>query len=340
MVHRYLPILRWKQGERRGLAQLQVSARADVIPVFQLGPDQFRQPRGKNPHRLSPAQNFANEVQLDWGTAPFYLDASVLPSPAGGPHPLVAIAAAARTAGLHLIPATSLGAPSAYQTAVANVHAIDGRGAALRVDFAEFNSAASWMGGWVLPPNQTDLIGDFKSSVAMVNSMGGTLPGVFAALPGGWRTVTTAGTNMPPDFSGYSAGVHLLPRSEWALWQRLSAAGLPYRLDYGDYATVSLAPPPPGIAWGYPINVKYTLQTEFLICRGVKTTGRGSIDMAPQLSAHARTIQSYPSRAPLAGCWGDDMIDQIAAGASPGALETWVRIGVNRHIERVRTDLP
>lgn len=341
MVHRYLPILRWKQGERRGISQLQPSARIDVVPIFQLGPDQFRQPHGNNPHGLSPAQNFANEAQQTWGAAPFYLDATALAAPSAGPHPLEAIATAARVSGLHLIPATSLTASPAYQAAVSNVHAVDGRGAALRVDFEQFNSVPSWVGGWILPSTETDLVVDVRSSAALVNSIGSTLPGIFASLPGSWRTVTTAGTNMPLDFSGYAAGVHLLTRSEWALWRRLNGASLPYRLDYGDYATVSLAPAPPGIAWGYPINVKYTLQNEFLICRGVRTTGPGAVDMAPQLSGHAGTISSHPHRAAISGCWADDMIDQIAAGAaSPGNLEHWVRFGVNRHIERVRIDLP
>lgn len=344
MVHNYIPILRWKQGERRGLAQLQATTKADITPLLQLAPDQFRPPRGRAAASLSPAQAFAREVDADWGATPFYLDASRLQPSAGAPHhPLVDIANACRAAGLQLIPSTTLAASTAYAAAVQAVAAIDGRGVALRVDLPEMTSAASWVAAWPIPLGDTDLIADFAGSVGTVAALGASGVAAFASLHQGasWRTVTIAGTSMPLDFSGYAAGTHLIRRAEWALWNALNGASLPYRLDYGDYATVSLAMPPPNIAWGYPINVKYTLPDEFLICRGVRTTGRGSVAMPTQLLQHARTITSYPSRAIIPTCWADDLIDDIAAGrASPGALELWVRIGVNRHIERVRLDLP
>ena len=100
-------------------------------------------------------------------------------------------------------------------------------------------------------------------------------------------------------------------------------------------------PSPQGIAWGFPINVKYTLANGFLICRGVKTTGLGAQDMDAQLVGHAGTIVAFPTRAPLVHCGGDRHIDDIYSGATgPGNLETWVTIGVNRHAELVRHLLP
>ncbi|WP_442679464.1 beta family protein [Sphingomonas sp. ASY06-1R] len=344
MVHNYTPIVRWKQGERRGICQLQPTARTGVFPLFQVGPDQYREPTSKSKVGVTAAQELANELKACWGTAAFFLDASALAVPTGvAHHPITDIAAAARAIGLTLTPVSSLGAPSAYQAAIRAIHATDGRGAALRVDLAEFTSANTWASSWLLPLPVTDLIADFRSSIGLVASMGPAVADVFKKLHSGssWRTVTIAGTSIPGDFSGYSAGLHLIKRTEWALWKALVAAKLPYRLDYGDYMTVSLAAPPSAIAWGYPINAKYTLPDDFLICRGIKTTGRGSIDMAPQLVGHAKSIVGYSHRHRIQNCWADDTIDKMAAGTeSPGSLETWVRLSVNRHIERVRIDLP
>jgi hypothetical protein len=341
---RYIPILRWKQGERRGISQLQAGTRRNVIPLFQVGADQFRVSAAQQRAGRSPAQELANGLLSDWGTSPFYLDASELsPAPGATHHPLIDIAAAARTNGLQLIPASSLSANRLYAAAVQTATATDGRGAGFRIDLHELTTASAWSASWGQAFGVIDLIADFRGSVGTVLALGAPAIAAFQNLHNGpaWRSVTIAGTSMPLDFSGYSAGVHIIPRAEWLLWQALSIAGLPYDIGYGDYATVSLAAPPPGIAWGYPINVKYTLQNEFLVCRGVKTTGRGAVDLAPQLIGHARTISGYPTRARLAGCWADDTVDAIAAGAqSPGNLETWVRIGINRHIERVRSDLP
>jgi hypothetical protein len=136
------------------------------------------------------------------------------------------------------------------------------------------------------------------------------------------------------------AGLHTIPREEVQLWSDIANAGLPYRIDFGDYATPPIAEPPPAIAWGYPINVRYTLAKDFLICRGVKTTGFGGVDMDTQLIGHAQSIVAYTQRGPI-NCWADNYIDQIAAKTiGPGNLETWVQIGINRHIELVRSLLP
>ena len=99
-------------------------------------------------------------------------------------------------------------------------------------------------------------------------------------------------------------------------------------------------PPPAGIKWGFPINVRYTLPQDFLICRGVSTTGYGGVDMDKQLVGHAKDIVSYSGRHRIS-CWGDGEIDNIASGkTSQGNLETWVQISVNRHIELTRQQIP
>jgi hypothetical protein len=259
-------------------------------------------------------------------------------------HPAIAIAARARAGGLNLTPATSLIAPSNYQQAVSLIVNTDNRGVGLRVGLQGLTSAANWIANWPHPVHQTDLLVDLGNSMITVAALGNVVIGqVFANLhqAGNWRTVTIIGTSMPDSFQGWLAGLRTIPRLEWSLWQSLSNAGLPYRIDYGDYATIPVNPAPGGIAWGFPISVRYTLDGEFLICRGVNTAGLGGIDMNPQLINHAQQIVGYPQRGPLASCWADTEIDTIAANSSgPGGLEHWVQLGVNRHVEMVRSVLP
>lgn len=343
MTH-YTPILRWKRGERVALQNVATARRTGVTPLLFLAADQFK---GKEPNSSSPARTaaecFVTEVRNAWGIGPFYLDASgVAPTPAH-PHPLVDIALAARAAGLQLIPATRQSASGSYQADVQAVAAIDLRGVALRVDMQGLTSAATWTGSWAHALGDTDLIVDFADQVGVVAAMGGSVVHAFSTLhaAGAWRMVSVAGSNIPANLTGYVAGVHTLPRAEYQLWQQLDAAGLHYPISFGDYCTVPLAAPPAGIAWGFPISVRYTLDQEFLICRGVGTTGFSGVDMDLQLTQHAQTIVGFPARARLAGCWADDRIDAIAAASSgPGNLESWVQISVNRHIELTRDRLP
>lgn len=343
MEHFYVPSLPWKRGERVALERLSHAARTDVRPLLVLSPPQYvgRKATIKNP-AIVPDDVFAGDVRGAWGMGEFYLDASALPD-AGVAHPITGLASAARSAGLKLIPATRLGATVAYQNAVAGIVSADHRGVGLRVDLHEFTTARAWAAQWRVPMGQTDLLADFSGNVGTVFSLGNSVDHAFQTLHRGpeWRTVTMMGTSMPDNFSGLGEGIYTIDRIEWKLWNRISKESLPYRLHYGDYATVPVVTPPEGIAWGYPINVKYTVDDEFLICRGVPTTGLKGVDMEVQLLKHAKSIVGYANRHRLPDCWADDRIDSVSRELEPPhGLEAWVQFGVSRHIELVRSALP
>lgn len=343
MPFRYIPNLRWKRGERNALSNLSAAGKQNVSPLLLIGSDQFKDKKAtKNTAEIPASVAIAQDISQVWGPTPFFLDASPIPDVPGGSHRLVEIANRCAALGLEVIPATSLGVSVSYQQAVQTVRAQQNCGAALRIDLQEMSSMAAWISAWPIPAQETDLLIDFGDQAAQVATLGGAVNIAFQNLHLGnqWRTVTAVGTSMPPNFTGFGQGLHILPRYEKQLWQQLVGFGLPYQLDYGDYATVSTASPPPGIAWGYPISVKYTLQDSFLICRGVRTKGVGAADPGVQLTGHAQSIVAYHARGALAHCWADKEIDAISTGKSPAGLEHWVRIGVNRHIELVRATLP
>ncbi|MFK5599509.1 hypothetical protein ACFZ8E_21305 [Methylobacterium sp. HMF5984] len=253
----------------------------------------------------------------------------------------MAIAANASAKGLDLIPAISLASPAGYSQAVHTIVQTQGRGIALRIDLNEFSSAASWVGGWNYPLSETDLIVDLQDSVGTVASLGSTVQHTFSNLHQGatWRSVTIAGTSMPPNFAAINQGPHLITRSEYSLWFNLQAV-VPYRLDFGDYTTPPIVEPPSGMTYGFPINVRYNLASEFLICKGVRTRGINSVMQDVQLTGHANSIINYANRGLISGCWADDEIDQIGAGKSPQTLAHWVKIGVNRHVVLTRQVIP
>lgn len=339
---RYVPILRWKRGERVGLEHLTPLGKQRSLPLFLLGADQYKLRPATAKKAAVPAPNsFANDVQIAWGASPFLLDASSLPATAGQ-HPLLHIATACANAGLAMVPATNLGAAGPYQAAVAAAVQF-GHGVCLRIDLQEAASIANWIAQWPHPLNQTDLIIDFGSEIGTAAGLGAALDNVLLNLHAGtqWRSVAMAGTSMPQNFTGYLAGLHVIQRREWSLWNHFQGLQLPYQLDYGDFTATSPGAPPPVIAWGYPINVKYTLPSSFLICRGVGTKGPQGIDSSVQLRGHAVSIRNYAQRNALPHIWSDQTIDLIATGgAGPQGPEHWVQLSVNRHIELVATLLP
>lgn len=341
---RYIPILRWKRGERVGVQHLTQAAKARVAPMFLLGSEQFKiKAATKTAAAVAAPLAFAQEISQSWGAGVFFLDCSSLSPLPGQPHPLVLIGGSLRAAGLAMIPVANLGATPLYMAAVQNVDSLDNRGVCLRIDMQEAFSVSNWLHQWPIPTGRTDLVIDFGENVSTAAALGGLLDTMFQSINvhGVWRSVTLAGTSMPQNFTGFTAGQHLIPRVEAQLWNRLTALPLSYQLDFGDFASVTTGVTPTNIAWGYPINAKYTLPNHFLILRGVKTTGPSGIDMDIQLRGHATAIGAYSQRHRVAHCWGDDTIDNIALGtAEPKGLEHWVQLSVNRHIELMNAILP
>jgi hypothetical protein len=344
MSFRYTPLLRWKRGEQEALSHLSDAGKVNVAPLFILAPKQYV---GKKKTRKTDAIPAPNVVVLRlleiWGTTPFYFDASDLPSPDGTKHPITDITAQARASGLNLIPATRLNAAKAYQDAVTAITKTDPQGVGLRIGLQSMTSASKWAPNWQHQRKNTDLLIDFGNQVSTVSALGDSIDHAFLHLFEGtvWRSVTMLGTSMPENFADLTNGLHFVERSEQQLWARLTALGLPYTLHYGDYATVPFTPPPEGIKWGYPISVRYTLPTHFLICKGVRTKGPTASDMDVQLKGHAKQIVAYKQRTPLSWCWADARIDEVASGKiGPKGLEEWVKYGVNRHVELVRSRLP
>jgi hypothetical protein len=194
MVYRYVPILRFKAGERTALQNLTPAARVDVVPLMLLAPEQFvgKKATAKSPAVPSPAL-FVAQMGLAWNGAPYFLDATALPTTGGG-HPLGAIAARARAAGQAMIPATTLTASPAYQAAVGSAVGVDGRGVALRIDLSDLASCAIWVPGWTYPLSETDLIVDLGATIGVAHAMGGALDPAFSGLTdaSAWRSVTVA----------------------------------------------------------------------------------------------------------------------------------------------------
>lgn len=342
MSTRYVPLLRWKRAEKNALKQLSEQGGQNIAPLFLLGADQFKPTKAtKSKPSIPASDHFAKEIEEYWGGNPFFLDASAVD--AMGNQSVAEIASKCRERKLRPIFVLKTDVSNRYVDDVRKIVALDGHGVCLRLGLQEMSDIPEWIDSWPFPVEQTDLIIDFLNRSELVWGLGeSVLKSSFSALhkPHAWRSVTTVGTSIPDNFMGLKKGLYTISRNEQKIW-KVAVSAIPRSVDYGDYATVSLAAPAPGIAWGYPITVKYTLPGEFLIFRGVNTKGQGAVDLSPQLLEHAKSIYAVPKRNRLADCWADKEIDAIALGyTGPKTLENWTLIGINRHIEIVRSALP
>lgn len=328
----YSPILRWKQGERTALQNLSPQGSANVFPIAVLYPD-----------KAPSAVKFAEQVENCWGTPKLGVDASLI---SGTPahHLLDDIRAEMGAKGLQLVPTIRGTASNEYLQAVLRTIATDDRGVVLRVSLIQMTRAATWLAQLPFAQGDTDLVVDLSGSAPNVFALGASVLQSFASLhaANGWRSITVAGGSIPPTLSAYAVGSSMLDRSEYLLWQALQAQGLPYQLQFGDYATIGPDASTDDIGGPVPFNAKYTRDLAFQILRGVRETGPGAIPRAVQYRGHAAAIMGYPGHIPLGHCWADAQLANIAANPSQstGNPATWVAYAVNRHIELTRSQLP
>lgn len=347
----YRPMLHWKQGEQRGLEKLSTKGAAGTIPNFIVQDEQYQTKRVKNGdyakffmEQLESTWQFDSPVSLDFGRL-----SKIEPR---ADHPLLQVLEENKSK--KIIPTISLDtATDAYVQAcqeAINDHGCDGL-----VLVIEKSDIASLLD---ITSDDTMLLGASKEKIDLIidlkNNNLELTPSNFSDLvsniselnsKGNWRSITLVGASVPTSLSGYeNNNIHYLMRPELYLWIALSQAIQGFRLDYGDYAVVplrgSLDATGEAIikSRNFPISVKYTLSNNYMICQGVSDRKE---DRSKQLRKHAQSIYNTPNRAPLE-IWADDKINQIVNNPSserPGNLTTWVAIGVNRHIERTRSDL-
>lgn len=112
MRYRYIPVLRWKLGEKRGLKAVSEPMAKDVRPLIIVTEDTFAdQPETARSEAMSASFLFADELSKHWGARPFYLDASNIRCSDGEPHPLNVAAKECRNLGARMMPATRRSIP-------------------------------------------------------------------------------------------------------------------------------------------------------------------------------------------------------------------------------------
>lgn len=333
MPYRYVPMLRSKSGEVTAIERLAVQARNRLFPVVHLV--------------ARPPNTFVQRLAAVWDL-PLAIDGLFNFSATGTTTAFVATVNGLRAAGLIVSPSTETDVDPAYAQAVGNLVTARHPYVVVKVPVGELAGVGAWVAsrGWT--PNNVDLVisagyvaeyppRDFAAFVA--HSIRSTLP-----LRGAWRSITLASASAPKDYSGLAAGRNEVPRRCWALWQNTHNAVEDIHLDFGDYA---IAHPdlqePPGVAMvRASVSVRYAVDDNWIVLKGRPTTGASGRAMGTQYLQHAQALLREPQFDQVPGCWADNRISTIANAqtAGSGSRQSWIEIGVNRHLSLVADRLP
>ncbi len=348
----YLPVLKFKQGELLAIMHLHEEAKDRVYPLFEVMPIPWDYANDVPAKELrAHLSSVIPNLKKYWDGRPFMIDfrfiredqCTVMP-----PHPLHSMAQEAKDAGLHMVPVVSLGSPTCFLEGTRTALKILGHGAALRIVGEDFDNPNFDADIEAMLDIQLDGIKaedvDVVVDLGQIPSEGLTplvvgmrnLMRMVPPLP--WRSLSMVASSFPDNLSEIpSASGGYISRGEWKLWTGMLEKPRRYQPNFGDYTVVNPLPfemDPRLMRMG--AKVKYTTTDSWLIVKGRGIKGNG-FEQFRELSKQIMELKDYcgPEFS-----WGDDYIKKCAEGTEgPGNQTTWVRVGVNHHMEFVLDQL-
>jgi hypothetical protein len=324
----YVPVVRFRRGEKVAMRQLRDDTRFRMTPLIELVPTTDYTPL-----------TVGDEIRTHWGPHPYFFDIHHLPE-GEDPSFMLKVDQAMRNHGLASVPVVQLINGVKLREAVAHIVAQNGRGACLRL-FPEdlrspsmSNDITGLLNHLRLRPEKVDLVVDYRI-ISQFNPPFSRLCSRLPALEK-WRTFTVVSGAFSKDLTDFEKNrQHTWSRDDWTSWKRqVTEEDLPRYPSYGDYTVQYplLVQPPefPNIS----ASIRYTAEDCWVIMRGEgMKTGPGSI----QYAANAQLLVERPEFCGASFSAGDQYIYDLSRYRTKGtgSPETLIRAAINHHVTMV-----
>lgn len=340
----YVPILRWKRGEKIALRELYPNQKRNITPLIEFIPRNFVYSDSNNNQidLISTCERFTSDIGSYWGNQPIFVDFHNI----NGMSVSNIVAQVLRESfnnalnlNLNLIPVTNLDMNISYQNVIKNIVIRHNTKICLRIDYnnilrSDFQTRLNnLLNDLNLSPQEINLIIDYR----IIDDAPDIFSNIFSLIPNilSWRTLTFASGAFPQDLSAFPPGQHLIHRHDWIYWLNNMFHGASQRIPaYSDFTIqypIYFEPPSNN---NPSASIRYTHDEYWIIMRGEGLHNEGG----PGYSQYPANAQLLMERLEFCGpgfSFGDDYI--IGRGndvntSQTGNPETWVRAGINHHI--------
>lgn len=343
----YLPILKWKQGERIALRELTTAQWDGIVPLLELPaihaapdaeslraalPDYIEKIAGGFAKAIPEAKPAAIDVR--WVAPGYKKQARLL---------LVISRMLSKQSERKIIPAISELMLVNDAADVAKFVEFDPIAIRIRIPAVDAIQIAPLVATATkegltkkrlhLVLDQYSIVrGDPKAIFAAVR------PHIDAALPIGCASVTLAGGSFPVDLIGYKQGAHDIPRVEWRIWGMAKAKDEYEDLLYSDYAVTNPGPLPdldplqvnPSVAIRYAAQGFWRLYKAGGFKRGAPNQYRELCNLLLLDKIYSGAAFSY----------GDRCYDEAAHGIKGnGNPSSWRRDATSHHLVFTKSQL-
>jgi hypothetical protein len=337
-VATYVPVVRWKQGERKALRQLTPDVRELVVPIIEPITSLYV---SKTDGRLrAPIEainrKIAGSIVSNWGQSTLIVDAVQLAPFLSRNHPIAAITSicrAARELGARAVP--SIRRLDARATVEYRRYLHDSDiGVCVRLDLMDLElpdireRTKSLLSALRHDRDAIDLVVDYGCYYFDQPKMAELLRRV-----GGWedwRSITMLCGSFPKDLSEVPEGMVPLKRREVEFWQdQLFELGSGRLIRFGDYGTQYpiFNEPPEGC--NPSVSIRYTSEKEWLVCRGQGVEQAGTRQW---IGHSAMLVQNQRFHGGDFSAGTRYVLDRLLSSASTGNFSTWLQAGFNHHI--------
>jgi hypothetical protein len=348
----YVPALRLKQGEYRGLRRLSPDIADKILPRLVVPPPKERDPEKKRPLTKDEIiYETGRRIANHWPLRDTLLDVRFLFGEFGeieSAEWLPRIFDIARDAGAKPMPMAVLSDATAPRIIGVRRALAEGNASKIGicVNFAEMDDNLParidvLMTALGVRPDDCTVLADFAeadfSNPETVAEIAQRALEDLQAL-GRWRQVVFQGTNYPPVNPAKPNSSAIIPRNEWLAWKKaIKLDGKsPDHLVFGDYGADCAEFKFSGKSGGIPIrHYRYTTPESWLVVRGMSGGIADAVmrDVCERILASGQFAGRRFSSA-------DDYIFKTANGLDgPGSGTTWREINTAHHITRVVRDI-
>lgn len=355
----YVPVLKWKQGERTALENLDPLNKSRLTPLIEIPFNLLPADRSHIPLKSLDdhiGNTIGEDVRRTWGMEhPLFLDTLALDNAyyqylTNSIHFLPHIVHELERHDTKVIPVTTLRPTAAFLNELIQIIQNYGRGVCIRIKAREisniptlFNTIDLLIAQLGITKAETDLIFDFErinqnDTDGYQNQMLNLLLQMPDFLV--WRTLTVLATSMiDPLTPNTKNSTSYFTRIEWANYQYIRSLhpNISRVPSFGDYAIGK--PEHQIFELTYPKIIPkavYTNDSEYMLFR-TEYLNRNNFQQYLNI---ADSIVNHPDYAGRNYSYGDDCIfNYHSQRTNTGNPMTWVRVTANHHMTKVANDL-
>ena len=338
MSTKYIPILRWKAGEKNCLENLSLDVSSQIIPFVEVSPPADSPNDDAAEKKLS---KLISSFNVSWESRPFYLYLSDdWYSSADSPEDISKIYADLFKSINHskAIPAFDITDEINISNAI---NLTTTNGICLRVSGNSFESLTQYLinyaeNPWITPQN-TDLLLDLKYIDEDIYPKKAVLTTAISDIPniGEYRRIIIASCSFPKDISNLRSNVvNEFKRHETTI-HKISLDlqnKFAFNYVYADYGSMNLNEITFAPYMAPNFKIKYSTNDKYLIIKGLSIK-KGGLDIS-NVIAGCKLLVNHPQFSGEFFSYGDKVIAKTANGKNTkgGNLTNWVGYSFNHHI--------